>query len=300
MILVTGGTGHLGPELIPLLTARGLPVRVLTRDPARARNRLGNGAEFITGDARNTPHLARAVAGVESIVSAMCGFGLGEAGPQAVDGDGNLGLIRAAEAAGVRRFVLISMHGAAADHPLELLRMKWRAEQALRTSRLDWTIVRPTVFLELWAGIVGDPIATKGKATVYGRGTNPINFNSVKDVARFVELALVDPALSRTALDVGGPDNVTFNDLVQRIERATGRAAAVRHIPLPVMRLSSALMGPLKPDLARMIRAGVSMDTTDMSFDATELRRRFPQVQLTTVAEVIQARYGKVAAAAAR
>src|SRR5207245_10107064 len=111
-------------------------------------------------------------------------------------------------------------------------------------------ILVPNVLMEVWAGIVGGPIASKGKATVFGRGDNPINFNSAKDVARFIELALFDPGLSRTTLTVGGPENMTFNELVGQIERAAGRKAVVKHVPVPMMRLLSMVMRPFKPDLA--------------------------------------------------
>src|SRR5438445_1456202 len=130
----------------------------------------------------------------------MTGFGPGAPGPKAVDYEGNVNLIRAAEAAGVRRFVLVSIDGARADHPLELWRMKYRAEEALRASRLDWVIVRPNAFMELWAEIVGGPVFKDGKATVFGRGDNPVNFNSAKAVASLVNVALFDPDLSRTLL----------------------------------------------------------------------------------------------------
>src|SRR5437660_4676467 len=155
MILVAGGTGHLGIELVPLLTARGKPVRVVTRDPDRARQRLGETPELAKGDARSPRTLEAALKDVDAVVSAMTGFGPGAPGPRAVDYEGNLNLIRAAESAGVRRFVLVSMHGAAPDHPMELARMKYRAEEALRASRLDWVSVRPHRFMDLWAGIAG-------------------------------------------------------------------------------------------------------------------------------------------------
>jgi uncharacterized protein YbjT (DUF2867 family) len=287
MILVAGGTGHLGIELVPLLTARGIPVRVFTRDPDRARQRLGETPEFVKGDARSPKTLEAALKGVDTVVSAMTGFGPGAPGPRAVDYEGNLNLIRAAEAAGVRRFVLVSINGATADHAMELWRMKYRAEEALRASRLDWVIVRPNAFMELWAEIVGGSIFKEGKATVFGRGDNAINFNSAKDVARFIELALFDPGLSRKILPVGGPENLTLNQLVGQIEHAAGREAAVKHVPLPMMRLMSVVMRPLKPDVAAMIQGGIAFDTVDMTFDASDLRRRFPQVELTRMADVV-------------
>jgi uncharacterized protein YbjT (DUF2867 family) len=141
--------------------------------------------------------------------------------------------------------------------------------------------------MELWAEIAGAPIVKEGKATVFGRGDNPINFNSAKDVARFIELALSDPSLSRTILAVGGPENLTFNQLVGQIERAAGRKAAVKHVPVPMMRLMSLVVRPFNPGLAGMIGAGVAFDTVDMTFDASDLRRRFPQIELTRMADVL-------------
>jgi uncharacterized protein YbjT (DUF2867 family) len=287
VILVAGGTGHLGIELIPRLSAHGGGVRVLTRDVERARQRLGEGPELARGDVRDPQSLAAAMHGVEAVVSAVTGFGPGGSGPGVVDFEGNVNLIRAAEAARVRRFVLLSMHDARADHPLELARMKCRAEEAVRASRLDWTIVRPTAFMALWAGIVGGPIVNKGKTMVFGKGDNPINFIAERDVAHFVELAIFDPDLNGAVLEIGGPDDLTFNQLVQQIVVAAGRRAAVKHVPLPVMRVAQLLLKPIKPDIAAMIRAGVAMDTMNMRFDAAELRRRFPQVQLTPLATVV-------------
>ena len=287
MILVAGGTGNLGLELVPYLSAHGKGVRVLTRDLDRARQRLGGTPELFIGDARSPQTLDAALDGVDAVVSAITGFGPGGAGPKAVDYEGNLNLIRAAEAAGIQRFVLLSMYGAAADHPMELARMKYRAEEALRASRLEWVIVRPNAFMELWAAIVGEPIIKEGKATVFGRGDNPINFNSAKDVARFIELGLFDPGISRTILEVGGPENLTFNQLVDQIARSAGRKAVVKHVPLPMMRLLSLVMRPFKPDVAGMIGAGIAFDTIDMTFDASDLRQRFPQIELTRLADVL-------------
>ena len=246
------------------------------------------GVELVRGDVRDAVSLKAAMVGVDTVVSAVTGFGPGGGGPRAIDQEGNRNLIRAAEAAGATRYVLVSMHGAGPDHPLELLRMKHRAEEILRESRLEWTIIRPTVFMELWIRIVCGPILKTGKARVFGRGTNPINFISVSDLARFIELAVMTPEFRRCALNVGGPENPTLNEVVQIFSTIVGRAASVSHVPLPAMRLAALVMRAVRPDLARMIEAGAQMDTANMIFDASELRQRYPAIALTSLAEVVR------------
>ena len=286
-VLVTGGTGHLGTVLVPLLLERGHEVRVLTRDLERARRRLGETAEVVLGDVRDAASLGAAVEGVDRVVSAMTGFGPGGAGPRAVDDEGTRNLIHIAETAGVGRFVLLSMRGAAAAHVMELGRMKHAAEGALRASRLEWVIVRPTALMELWTQILGGPIRRGQKATVFGSGERPVNLVSAGDVARVVEMALCEPHLARTVLEVGGPENLSLNEIVERLQVAMGRRTPVRHIPLGLMKLSRLALQPFKPNLAGMIEAGISFDTADMTFDTTELRHRFPEMQLTSLADVI-------------
>ena len=80
---------------------------------------------------------------------------------------------------------------------------------------------------------------------------------------------------------------MTLNQLVGEIERAAGRKAAVKHVPVAMMRLMSLVMGPIKPDVAAMIQGGIAFDTVDMTFDASDLRGRSPQVELTRMADVL-------------
>jgi uncharacterized protein YbjT (DUF2867 family) len=271
MILLAGGTGHLGSVLVDLLAARGMPVRILSRNPSRARTVIGKGVDVVPGDVRVAPSLTAALAGVDTVISAITGFGPGGVGPRKVDLEGNANLIDAAGAAGVKHFILVSIHDARPDHPMELYRAKFMAEQRLQESRLEWTIVRPTVFMELWAGIIGDPLLKTGTATVFGRGENPVNFVSVQDVARCVEQAVVDRQLRGRTLDVGGPDNITVNRLVEIVAESSGRQAKARHIPLAALRLGAAALRPFRPDIAGLLQAAVLMDTTDMSFDPAEV-----------------------------
>jgi NADH dehydrogenase len=171
---------------------------------------------------------------------------------------------------------------------MELYRAKFMAEERLRSSGLDWTIIRPTVFMELWAGIVGDSLIKSGSATVFGRGENPINFISVRDVARFVEMAVADRRLRGTTLEIGGPENLTLNTVVEVLAASNGRPPKARHVPLTALRLGALLMGLFRPDLASLIQASVRMDSADMSFDHAELNAEHPQIQLNRLADVVR------------
>jgi uncharacterized protein YbjT (DUF2867 family) len=271
MILLAGGTGHLGTVLVARLAASGVGLRILSRDPSRARKSVAEGVEVVSADVRVPASLTAALADVDIVISAVTGFGPGGDGPRRVDFEGNANLIEAANAAGVKHFVLVSIHGASSRHPMELYRAKFMAEQRLRESRLEWTIIRPTVFKELWAGIVGDPLLKSGTAIVFGRGENPINFVSVHDVARCVEQDVIDQQLRGRIVEVGGPENLTLNQLVEIVAQRNGVPSKARHIPLAVLRLGATALRPFKPDIAGLLHAAVLMDTTDMSFDSVKV-----------------------------
>ena len=168
MILVAGGTGLLGRQVVARLVSRNVPVRVLTRDAAHAAVALGSLAErveIVTGDVRDPVSLAPAVAGVDTVVAAVQGFGGRQPGGlAAVDRDGNLNLVRASATAGVSHFLLLSIHDATPADPLALGRAKAAVEAELRTTAMIPILVRPTAYMETWAGIVGGPILASGKA----------------------------------------------------------------------------------------------------------------------------------------
>jgi uncharacterized protein YbjT (DUF2867 family) len=266
MIALAGGTGRLGTRVVKRLAARDLDVRVLTRDPARARHLSGYAAEVISCDVRNRASVQSALRGATTIVSAVHGFaGPGRVSPQSVDRDGNANLVDTAAELGVD-VVLVSVVGASADNPMELCRAKYAAERHLRASGVGWTIVRATAFVELWAEIMKKPI-------VFGRGENPINFVSVDDVAAVVERAATDGGLRGQVIEVGGPENLTFNELAALLQRVRGRPAKVRHVPPGVLRA----MAPF----ARQARAAIAMDTLDMTFDAAAAQHTLAERPMT-------------------
>jgi uncharacterized protein YbjT (DUF2867 family) len=294
MILVAGGSGVLGTRLLSLPAMRERDVRVLSRDPDRTRLLIGDRdrVEIVAGDVTDPRAVERAVAGVRTVVSAITGFGPAQTGtPRTIDWEGNANLIRAAKAAGVEHFVLLSICQAAAEHPIELFRMKHRAEEELRASGLAWTIIRPTAYMETWLGILGAPLLASGSTRIFGRGENPINFVSAEDVARFADLAVADHAMRGTTIEVGGPANISMNEVVATFQSLTGARGKVSHVPLPMMRAMSVLMKPINPALAGLVQAGVVMDTRDMTIDSAATRGAYPSIPVTRIADVIQTVY---------
>ena len=268
MILVAGGTGRLGRVLVPALRASGSEVRVLTRDGERARGI--DGAEVVVGDVRDPATLDAAVDGAAVVVSAVHGFaGPGRVTPATVDRAGNADLVEAARRAGAD-VVLMSVVGASPDSPMELFRAKHDAEQHLRASGADWTIVRSTAFVELWAQIMAKPV-------VLGRGENPINFVAVADVAAVVADAVADGARRGQVLEVGGPDDLTFNQLAALLLESGVATGKVRHVPRGVLRAMAVV--------SRKARAAVAMDTEDMTFDS-ESRGTRPEGRAPTPARL--------------
>ena len=286
MILIVGASGRLGSLVAELLLAQGKPVRAMTRTPLNLAHLKQQGAEVVSGDLRDPASLLSACQGVEQVLAAAHALaGKGENNPHTVDDAGNRQLIDAAKAAGVKHFVFLSILGVSSDAPVEFFRIKYRTEEYLRESSLSFTILRPSAFMDLWAQLIGQPILEQGKTTIFGRGNNPINFVAVGDVARFVSMALDDPRAYNRVIEVGGPENLTLNQVAEIFERVSGCQAKKRHVPLPMMRVMSILMQPINPALSRQIGLGIYMDTADLRYDMTETARTFG-IQLTPFEEV--------------
>jgi uncharacterized protein YbjT (DUF2867 family) len=268
MILIAGGTGRLGTHLVTALRADGQPVRVLTRDPRRAEPLRHLGVQIAAGDVRDPATLTAAVAGVRTIVSAVHGFARHDGGtPGNVDRDGNLALVDAAAQAGAD-VVLLSVLGAAPDHPLPLFRMKAAAEEHLRARLSGSTILRCAPFVELHLDVLAKTAGPRRAPTVLGRGDNPFNVVSVKDVARAV-LAAVAGGFPGQILDVGGPGDVTVNHLAEAVRRRLGRTdQRIRHVPRGLLRVLAATERLPRVPIGQIAALALAVDTLPMTYDA--------------------------------
>jgi uncharacterized protein YbjT (DUF2867 family) len=278
MILILGATGVLGREVVRTLVADRRPVRAATRQPDMAGDLSALGAEVVHADLIDSISLRRACTGVDAVfVAAHSLMGTGRYSSVAVDGAGHRALIDAARTAGVRRFVYTSVRGAAADHPVDFFRTKAAVERYLEQSGLDFTILRPSAFMEWHVHrLLGKGIVETGKAIVFGSGNAPTNFIAGADVAQYARAALEGPGMSARTLELGGPDNVTRRQVVELYERYAGRSAKVTYVPVVLMRMMSPLVRPFMPVVSRLLDASIWGDTTDQTFASSSLPPDIP------------------------
>lgn len=278
MILIVGGTGTLGRKLTRNLLASGEQVRVLTRSLNSAESLKSAGAKVVRGDLRDPESLEFALRGVRAVVAAVHSIlGRGDQASALIDDEGHRALIDAAKDAHVEHFVYTSIVGASPSHPIDFWRTKARIERYLSESGLVHTIVQPTAFMETHAyQLIGKAVIERKRVVLFGRGKNPRNFVAADDVAKVIIGALRIPSLRGETIEIGGPENLTADQVVRTFERVSGRKAKVTHVPLTAIRAMSRVVQSMHPGVSRVMKLGVINETTDQTFDPSLLRSRVP------------------------
>ena len=280
MNLVVGATGALGGMVARQLLERGRPVRILVRPGSDYRDLAERGAEPAEGDLKDRASLDRACAGVATVVttanSAQRG---GEDTPQTVDLEGNRNLVEAAKNAGVQHFVFVSALGAGEGSPSEFMRAKGATERALRESGLPFTILAPNLFAEVWLpAVVGSQVRAGEPVTLVGEGRRRHTFVSLSDVAAFAVASVDNPDARNQHVVIGGPEALSWRDVVAMHERVLGREVPVRTVapgePVP----------GLPPTMAQLLAI---LETYDSPIPMEDTARAYG-VQLTPLEEVVR------------
>ena len=282
-VVLAGGSGFIGRAIARrLLAAGGIKVRVLTRNPEKARAASDlPGVEFVRADISQPASLKDALLGADTIVDAIQFDGYPVENPRLgltfdrIDYGGVVALIDAAKQAGVTQFIYIS--GAAADenstHPA--FRTKGRAERAIRESGLAYTIFRPSLVYGPEDKVVNGLARALRYAPVFGvpgTGQQKVQPVLVDDLAACVMLAVSGRGRNGT-YTVGGPNLMTFDEMMQIIMDASGHHRPLFHIPEGVMRGVAGLLEKLpKPVLSR---DAVTFVTADNACDIKPLVDEF-------------------------
>jgi uncharacterized protein YbjT (DUF2867 family) len=283
MILVAGSTGLLGSEIVRQLREQNRSVRALVRttsDPDKVACLKALGATIVEGDLTDRASLATACRGSETVITTVTttmSQTPGDTIPR-VDHAGQINLVDAARTEGVSNYIYTSYSGnITSDCPLTTA--KRTVEQRVIDSGMDYTILRPSYFMEVWLSPMVGFNFSESKATLYGDGTNPISWISLVDVARVAVMAVASPVARNMILELGGPDQLSPNDVVKIFEQVTGQSFQVEYVPVEALQAQKAGTGdPLQQSFSALMLAYARGDRIDMA----NMLKAFP-TKLSTV-----------------
>lgn len=217
MILITGATGHIGRELIPLVQGKGQVLRVLVRDEKKVAH-LDACIERAIGNLDDIHSLRAAMRGVEKVFLVT------------FETQQDIHVIQAAKEAGVQHIVKLSTLEAT-EHKIKIGKWHYEREELIRVSGMDWTFLRPGMFMsnsvDWWAESI------KGQNSVFfpGGKTGKVAPIDPRDVAKVAALALTTPGHKGKVYELTGMELFTIGEMVQVIAKITGKSIQYTDIP---------------------------------------------------------------------
>ncbi|WP_373487512.1 SDR family oxidoreductase [Blastomonas sp.] len=265
MILLVGATGRLGQAVAQRLNRGGIPFRAACRTIGKSHRFAELGTEVVAMDIATGVGMVEALSGITKIVS--CAHGLVGKSRHSIlrtDVQGHAALIDAAAASGITRFVYLSALGASYDHPAEFWRAKAVTEKHLIASGLDYVILRPSAFMDLYAhDLIGSAVIRKRPVVLLGDGRLSRNMIAVEDVATVVVAACVRNDLVNETIEIGGPESLTEREIVAQYERLSGYKARVICVPKIALRAMASAIHPVHSGVARLLRLPIELQGRD-------------------------------------
>lgn len=258
MILVSGATGFVGRHLVRELVARGKRVRCLVRRTSNLAVLEGLEAEICYGDVLDPDSLREACSGAEAVIHLVAVIRERKGATfEKVNYEGTRNLVEAAKGAGVGRFLYISNLGTSANPDFPFLYSKWQAEEEVRGSGLDYTILRFSLMFGEGDGFIL-PLArlvTKlplvpvkiPLVPIIGPGKTRFQLISVADAVSCIALALEDERTIGETILLGGPEHLTYEEIVDLLIEVLKLRRLKVHVPLVLMRPPVWLMERLLP-----------------------------------------------------
>ena len=240
MILITGATGFVGGHLVKRMRQEGQKVRAIVRTPGKAQALADLGVEVVPGDISDPVSLEAAAKGCDAIIHLV---GIIQEGRgftfRSVHVEGTRNILDAAKKAGIRHFIYQSALGTRENAKSEYHRTKWEAEKLVKASGIPYTILRPSLIYgpgDLFTIRLAEMIRLSPVLPVIGTGRSKIQPIFIDDVVScIVKIVAGGPDLGKT-YEIGGPDELTYEEVTKAIAAALGVDRPVVHMPLSFMR----------------------------------------------------------------
>ena len=251
MILITGATGFVGGHLIRGLSKNGVPLRAIVRDPDKARALKDLGVEVMPGDIADISSLEYACSGVERVVHLV---GIIQEAPgvtfEGVHVDGTRNLLSAAKKAGVGHFVYQSALGTRHGAKSQYHKTKWEAEEQVRASGIAYTILRPSLIYgpgDQFTIRLSEMMKLAPVIPVIGTGKSKVQPIYVDDVVKCIKKAVAGNAFVNEIYEIGGPDQLTYEEVTAAIAETMEIKRPKVHIPLLFMKPAAKVLEKVLP-----------------------------------------------------
>jgi uncharacterized protein YbjT (DUF2867 family) len=255
-VLVVGGTGMLGGQVVKALLSRGQRVRALVRPGSDAARLERAGVEVAPGDMMDPASLLRALEGADAVVTTAAGYTRHRKGDTAdIDTAGNANLADAASRSGVRRFVFTSILTCDQTPQVPHFWHKKLAEDRLEERGVPFVSLRPGAFLDQVTRFGGDPFA-KRRLMGLGSPRIPQTFVLTSDLAGYLAEAVDAPGVDGERIDIGWDRPVGMQEVAEISGRLLDERVRVRAIPAGLIRTVGTVLGPVSPmakDLGAMV-----------------------------------------------
>jgi uncharacterized protein YbjT (DUF2867 family) len=280
-VLVTGGTGFVGPHVVHALRARDVPVRALVRKPPLPSRLAAWGVEPAPGDVTDPASLRAAYEEVDTVVHLVAIIRGKPADFERVMAEGTRNVVAAAQQAGARRIVLASALGLdeRSKDAVPYFAAKWEMERAVRESGLEHVILRPSFVFGSDGGVLPTFVRLARLAPVtpiIGPGRQRLQPIWVEDLAEYYALAATGEVGTNGTFELGGPEAVSWNEFWRRLKRTLGVRRPSLHVPFGLMRAQAAVTehlpgAPVTRDQLTMLELGDNVVTDPSAAETFEL-----------------------------
>jgi uncharacterized protein YbjT (DUF2867 family) len=241
-LLIIGGTGTLGRQIVLQALTKGYPVRCMVRNFRKANFLKEWGVELVYGDLTKPETLPPCFKGITAVIDASTSRPNELESLKKVDWDGKLCLIEAARAANIQRFIFFSAQNVEQFENIPLMKLKYGIEKKLEQSQVPYTIFRLTGFYQGLIEQYAIPILENLPIWVTNENTY-IAYMDTQDIAKFSIRALQIPQTINQTFFLSGLKGWVSSEIITLCEQLAGQTARVQRVPLILLKLISKFFG---------------------------------------------------------